>query len=142
MSTVRETGVSLWTFYSLGASPSFANRKCTYKSGVCVVQYYEKVVTSLVRVTAIKEDDYNCEGMSVMRRTQSHLCISLPTLRRSFRTPILVVVASAAFICDCRNMRVRRLPCRLELPQLTKASNECLQEITLERRSFNGGRYT
>src|SRR5258708_36127372 len=42
MSTVRETGVSLWTFYSLGASPSFANTKCTYKSRVCVVQYYEK----------------------------------------------------------------------------------------------------
>src|SRR5258708_38024623 len=101
----------------------------------------KSVVTSLVRVTAIKEDDYNCEGMSVMRRTQSHLCISLPTLRRSFRTPILVVVASAAFICDCRNTRLLRLHCRLDIQQHTMASNDGLNDGPMTLRSFNGGRH-
>jgi hypothetical protein len=90
----------------------------------------------------MKEDNYNCKGMPNMRVMQGMydtpgLGKRLATLRWSLRTQILVIVASTAFIWDCRDMR-KQLPRRLELPQLTKASGERPQEVALRGGGFNG----
>jgi len=55
----------------------------------------------------------------------------LATLRWSLRTRIVVIVASTAFICDCRDVRLLLLG-QLKLPQLPKTNGERLQKLVLE----------
>lgn len=92
----------------------------------------------------MKEDIYNCKGMPIMMIMQriygtASLGKRLATLRWSLRTQILVIIAPTAVIWDCRDMR-EQLPRRLELPQLTKASGERPQEVTLRVDCLTGKR--
>ena len=54
----------------------------------------------------------------------------LATLRWSLRIRILVIVTSAAFICDCRDVSLLLLG-HLELPQLSETNGERLEELVL-----------
>lgn len=73
-----------------------------------------------------EEDNYDCKGCQIGGSCYRVYGLSgecPATLRRSLRTPILIIVAFAALIWDCRNMRLH-LPFRFELPQLTKVIGE------------------
>ena len=77
----------------------------------------------VLRITIARNHGCEVYAKNVHPRLGGHLATSL-------RTPILVIVASAAFIRDSRNVRLLLLS-RLELPQFTKANSERPEKFAL-----------
>lgn len=88
------------------------------------------------RLQPVRKDqhNYNCEGSRMWGSCEEctlSLSGHLATLRWSLRTRIVVIVASTAFVCDCRDVRLLLLG-QLKLPQLPKTDGERLQKLVLE----------